>query len=335
MRQLELGHRRHRDSGKGLVDFPEVDIADIPAIPGQQLGNRAGWRGGKPFGCLRMHCMAMDARHRLQTELGGPAFEHQQHRGSAIGDRRGSRCGDRAVLDKGRPQAGDLVELGLERLFVAADDDVAAAAGDRHRGDFPGEAAIFIGAPCPLGRRHGKSILGRTAETVPGHALLGENTHRLAAFIGIFEPVKRHMVKQLRCAVFDAFARMHQMRRIAHALHAAGDHDLGAAGFQGVMREHHGPHTGTAHLRQRHRADRLRQTGFQHRLARRRLTLTRHQAVADQGLIDQVGGNAGALDRGLNRRGTQLPGCQAGEIAEQTTDRRACGRNDDNGIRHD
>ena len=49
---------------------------------------------------------------------------------------------------------------------------------------------------------------------------------------------------------------------------------------------------------------------------------------------DGVAGDAGALDRGLDRDAAELVRGERAEIAEQAADRRARGGNDDDGIGH-
>jgi hypothetical protein len=133
------------------------------------------------------------------------------------------------------------------------------------------------------------------------------------------------VVVELRGAVLDALSREHQVRRVGHAFHAAGDQDLGALGLQHVVREHHRAHP------EPHIFDSVTapvdcgrpapSTG----LARRRLALAGHQAVAHQHLVDRIAGHAGALDRGLDRDGAELVRGERAEVAEQAR-RSGCGR---------
>ena len=63
--------------------------------------------------------------------------------------------------------------------------------------------------------------------------VLGEGAHRAALLIGILEPVEQHMV--VGRVVADARARavlLEQVRRVGHALHAAGDDHVGDAGCE-------------------------------------------------------------------------------------------------------
>ena len=144
-------------------------------------------------------------------------------------------------------------------------------------------------------------------EAVLGDALFGEHAHRLAALVGVFQAVHRHVVEQLRgavaCTPLRANIRCGALvmlsmppATITSALPAAS---MSCANIIARMPE---PHI----LRQRDRAGRLRQAGAERRLARRRLALAGHQAVAHQHFVDGVAGHAGALDRGLDRDGAEL-----------------------------
>jgi hypothetical protein len=77
---------------------------------------------------------------------------------------------------------------------------------------------------------------------------------------------------------------------------------------------------------------RQRQTAFQRRLPRRRLTLTGQQAVSEDNLFDVSCRNAGARDSRLDRYAAQIRGGQRREVAQEPPDRRPCGGNDDNRI---
>jgi hypothetical protein len=184
-------------------------------------------------------------------------------------------------------------------------------AGHHHRRDLPGEAAVGVGLHRALGRGDGELVLRLAREGVLGHALLGEHAHRLAALVGVLQPVERHVVVGGDGAVAVALARIdQQVRGVGHALHSAGDHHVRRTGHQHVVREHHRAHAGAAHLAERHRAGRLRQPGGERGLARRRLALAGHQAAAHQHFVDRVALDPGALDRRLDGDGAELPGLQ-------------------------
>ena len=254
--------------------------------------------------------MAHDAGDGLQAHLQRGAFAHHHQRGGTVADagRRGG--GNRAVLFERRLQSSNLVELGLERLFVELHQRVAVLAGQGDRCHLPIKAAVFIRGLRTQGAGDGKSVLRFTREVVLGHALLGKQAHALAAFVGVFQPVQRHVVVDRAGAVLDALARKHQVRCIGHAFHATGHHHAGAARGQHVMAEHGRAHAAAAHLAQRHRASAVGQPRLAQRLACGCLALAGHQAVAEQHFIDGVAGHTGALYRRPYRHSTQFPGGQ-------------------------
>jgi hypothetical protein len=137
-----------------------------------------------------------------------------------------------------------------------------------------------------------------------------------------------------RGAVLDALAREHQVRRVGHALHAAGHHHvaLPAASMScaNIIARMPLPHI----LLSVTAPAAVGRPALQHRLARRGLALAGHQAVAHQHLVDRVAGHAGALDRGADGHRAQFPGGQAGKVAQQAADGRAGSGHDDDGVGH-
>jgi hypothetical protein len=174
-----------------------------------------------------------------------------------------------------------------------------------------------------LGRGDGVLVHGLAAEGVLADALFGKHAHGLAALVGVLQPVDGHVVVHGGLAVLHALARKHQVRGVAHALHAAGHHHVGAAGAQHVVREHHGAHARAAHLGEGDGTGRVGQTGLAQCLTRRRLALAGHQAVAHQHLVDGVSGQAGALHGGTDGNGAEFPAGEVGEVTQQAADGRA------------
>jgi hypothetical protein len=141
------------------------------------------------------------------------------------------------------------------------DHGLALAALDRDRRDLVLEPALFDRGERARQRldRVGVHLLARDAALVRG--LLREGAHR-ARGVGVLEPVEEHVVLQLGMTQADALARAEQhVRRVAHALHAAGDHDGVGACLQLVMREHHRLHAGAADLVDRGAARALGKAG--------------------------------------------------------------------------
>ena len=142
------------------------------------------------------------------------------------------------------------------------------------------------------------------AELVLVDALLGEHAHRLAALIGVLEAVDRHVVVELGRAIAHALADEGEVRRVGHALHAAGHDDLGALGLRRVVHEHHRVRIPEPHIFESVTAPTDSGSPAPSIAWRaQHLALAGHQAVAHQHLADGVAGDAGALDRGLDGDG--------------------------------
>ena len=79
-------------------------------------------------------------------------------------------------------------------------------------------------------------------------------------------------------------------------------------------------------------APRFGQPTLESRLARGRLALARHQAVAEQHFGHQIGRDARAFDGRLDGRATQVVCSQRGKVALKTAHGGASGGNDDDGV---
>src|SRR5690606_18502899 len=128
--------------GERLVDLEQVHVTDRPAYLVQQVGDRAHRGGGEPLRLVREGGVADDLRQRLDPAAGGFLGRQQHGGGGAVGDRRGAGRGDRAVLPERRTQGRDLGHVGLARLLVGGDLDLALAGGDLDRDDLALERTI-------------------------------------------------------------------------------------------------------------------------------------------------------------------------------------------------
>ena len=120
-----------------------------------------------------------------------------------------------------------------------------------------------------------------------------------------------------------------QVRRVGHRLHAAGDDDVGRAGLDQIVREHHGLHARAAHLvdgRGAGGGGDLRADGG---LARGRLAEAGGQHAAHDHVVDLVGRDARMVERARDRGGAEGRGGNAGELAQQGADGGALGTDDD------
>jgi hypothetical protein len=188
-------------------------------------------------------------------------------------------------------------------------------------------------------RGDGELVLRLAGEVVAAGAVLGEGAHQAALVllgVAVFQAVEEHVVHHLAVAEAVAAARLgQQVGRVGHRLHAAGDHDLVAAGKQQVVRQHGRLHAGAAHLVDRGAAGRQRQAGAERGLAGRRLALAGGQHAAHDHFLHLLGREAGALDRRLDRDAAELRRGEAGQVALESAQRGASDGNDDDGIGHE
>jgi hypothetical protein len=333
VRHIELFHQGHGHHGKGFVDFPQVHIGHRPTGFGQGFLGSTHGRSGKPFWLLRVGGVADDARQRCATEFFGGALAHQDHGGCAIVDGRAAGGGDGSVFFEGGFERGNFVELDFAGAFVNGHHGFARTGFDGDGGDFGGECAALGGGFGALHAGGGKGVLFGAAEVVFGSAVFAKGAHAAAWLVGVFQAVEHHVVKNFVVAEsVTATAFEHQVGRVGHALHAAGHQHVVRAGHQHVVRKHGGSHARATHFGQRHRACAFGQTAFETRLARRRLALASHQAVAKQDFGYPLGADACALHGSANGGSAQIVRGQAGKVALKTAHGRACGADDDDGV---
>ena len=264
--------------------------------------------------------MGHDAGQWLAAELYGRAGAHHHQGGRAVVDTGAAGGGDGAVFLEGRLERRDFVELDAARALVGGYQHLAAATFDRHRGDLGGKCATLDRRLGPLHAGSGKGVLLGAGEAVLGGAVLAKGAHGATALVGVFQAVEHQVVKNAVVPDAVAPARLgQQVGRVGHALHAAGHQHVGAAGQQHVMRQHGCAHPRAAHLAQRDGAGTVGQASFESGLARRRLTLACHQAVAHQHLVHLPRRHAGALHRSGNGRAAQVVCRQRRKIALKTT----------------
>ena len=109
----------------------------------------------------------------------------------------------------------------------------------------------------------GKLILVMPADATLRGDVIGLGPHR-HILEGAPQPVVDHGIDRLLIAVLPARAYTEeQVGRPAHALHAAGQDQVGVAGADGLGRQHDRLEAGAAHLVHRHRRDGVGQPRLQ------------------------------------------------------------------------
>ena len=139
----------------------------------------------------------------------------------------------------------------------------------------------------------------------------------------------------VRVADAVAAARLRdQVRRVGHALHAAGDDDVGAAGQQHVVREASSPACRAAHLRQRDGAGRQRQAGLERAWRAGAWPWPAIRQLPNSTSFDRVAGRRRRARPRPDRDRAEVAGRQRGKIALEAAHRRAGGADDNDWIVH-
>ena len=202
-----------------------------------------------------------------------------------------------------------------------------------HWRDLAGKTAIRYGFLRARQRGQRVIILRLARELKSLGAIFGECSHQTALVIGVFEAVEEHVIDHLAMAEAIAGARpVEQIGRVGHALHAAGDDDIGAAGEDQVMGEHGRLHARAAHFVDRRRARRSGQPGAEPRLPGGRLSLPGGQHAAKHHFVDLIRRQSGPAQRRLDGGGAELGGCGVLEIALKAAHGGAGGTDDDDRV---
>ena len=206
----------------------------------------------------------------------------------------GSALGDRLQL-------GQRLERRLgARALVALDGAVALLGGHRHGGDLLREPAL-------VGGLHGE-LMAAQREAIQigaGHLeLLGDlrrlRGHHLARE-GVREAVVGHRVNRVDVAHAEAEARLgQQIGRPRHRLHATRDGELEVACAHSLVDHADGPQARGTDLVDRLGGDLLGNPRLDLGLPGGDLALTRLQHLAHHHVLDLVGLDLGALERGLD-----------------------------------
>ena len=145
------------------------------------------------------------------------------------------------------------------------------------------------------------------------------------------QAVINHGIDQSGIAHAESVARIRQyMCRRAHILLSTGDDDVRITASDGLRREHHGFQPRAAHFIDGHGRNGVRQTGFNHGLARRVLPSTGGQNLPQNHFVYRLRRHARLRHQRLNHRCAQFRRRDFGQRATKFTDGRAFGRDNDN-----
>ena len=223
-------------------------------------------------------------------------------------------------------QPGDFGGIDLERMLVIGDDPGPGFFRQRDRRNLGLERAAFDRLARAGQRLHGVGVLVLPGKLIGFRGSLAEIAHRAAGLVGVLQPVHHHVIDNAVMAGAVAGAGLgQQIGRIAHALHAAGQHDRGRACIDDVMGQHGRLHAGATDLVDGGGAGGVGQFGAAGGLASRCLTLSGRQYVAHENLIDPLGCNLGPLQRRADHVGAELVCAERRQFAHETAQRRAGG----------
>ena len=235
--------------GEGFVELEQIDVGGLPAGALQRLArgrHRAHAHGGRVQAAGGERG---DASQRLQAQRGGLLRRHHHHGGGAVVDARGVARRHRAGLVKRRAQAGQRFGIGLpvDELVGVEDASDRPSSAECETGTISSlnlPASCAAAAFCWLASASA-SCMSRLMPCCLGH-VLGRDAH-VVLVVDVPQAVDDHGVDHLPVAHALAVARARQhVRRGAHVLLAAGDHDLAVAPGDRLRRQHHGLQAGAA-----------------------------------------------------------------------------------------
>ena len=300
----------------------------------------ADGRGGKKRGRIGVGGVGGDRGERLEAKTVGFRAAHEDEGGGAVGDGAGVCRGDCAAFAKRGLEMRDFVGSGFERELVVGDDVLGLggpgclAGGDGEWNNFRGKAAVSGGFFRAGERCEREFVLLVTGKSVALGAVFSVGTHETAFVVGVLESVEKHVIEDAAMAhAITGAGTVEEIRSVAHALHAAGDDDLGAAGKEQVVREHDGLHAGAAHLVDGDCAGGGGQSCAEGGLASGSLAEAGGEHTAEENFVDGFRRNATPLESGADGGGAELGSAQVFEIALKCANGRARGADNHDGIR--
>ncbi len=275
--------------------------------------------------------MRADLGEPGQPELDRLVLAHHDDGRGTVGDLRGRPRRDRAVGGERRTEPAERLGggVGADALVGGEHDRVALALRDLYRGDLLVEDPVLRRLRGELVGAGGECVLLLASQAQCGVVPLRGLAHRhVVECVG--QAVVRHRVEHLDRAVLVALARIgEQVRRVRHRFHAAGDDDLELAGTDELVGERDRVEAGEADLVDRDRRRAHADAGFDRGLPGGDLPGAGLQDLAHDHVLDLLGRDAGALERGLDGEAAEVDGAEVLERTEQATHRRASARDDD------
>jgi hypothetical protein len=337
----ELARAGERLRGECLVDLDEVDVVD------RQVGarERPPARLDRPDAHDRRvdadDAVRHDPRQRIDPErLNGRLRADDDARGPVVDPRRVAGR-DGAALAKGGAQRGEPLDRGVgTRALVLGDDHrLGAAPRDLERDDLALEHAGLARGDRALvgGERELVLVMARDAEALGD--VLGGLAHALGR-IALGQPRVDEAPADRRVDQLDRAARKRALgfqrdqRRARHRLDSAGEDQIGVAAADRAAGLVYRLEPGGAQAVDGHARGGLGQAGDQRRHPRDvAVLLTGAVRVAEDDVVDRVGVELVAVDRGAHHVRGEVVRAHGRERAGVAADRGAQGV-DDEGFGH-
>src|SRR5439155_19966919 len=318
------------DATERLVHLEEIDIADRPARFFEAARDRATRRGEEQFGLVRVLALRDDARHRLRAQLTRAIRGRDDDRGPAVVELRGVAGGDRAALFERRLQLREALEGRLARRLVLVDHgDRALAPGHLDADELGVERAVLLRGECLLVRRCREAVLILAREPALLRDELAAKTHVPVA-ICVHQAVGEIRVLEVVFTEREAGAEAaHEVRRVRHALHTAGDDDARFARFDLRRREHYRLESRAANLVHGRARHAVRDPCADRGLTRGGLADACLDDVAHEDLVDLIDLDPGTLERAPDRDRSELGRAERREHTEERADPRPPAADDD------
>jgi len=246
-------HVGQSNNTEGFVDLERVNGRQLDLGVLESLGHGERRRGGEFGWVLLSIAPAQDLANGLQVVLLDGGFGGEDKGGSAIGERRGVRSGDRAIfLERGSEGAClGLIELVIlvnnhaknEQngthvlgLVILVDDNcgLTAALSNLNRRDLRGKPASLRGSNRLLVRADAVFVLVLAVEAMVVCTLLALKTHVLLLVrVGqtvLEDTVDKRLVTELGASPHDREV----VRSVGHALRSSSDDNVRIAGYDGL-----------------------------------------------------------------------------------------------------
>ena len=320
--QAQLADHVEGLGGEGLIELNHVDVVERDPRLGEHLARRRD-RSRAHDGRIDARDAARDPPQSRRYALSrGALGGHHDHRRGRVVDARGvARRHGAPVLEGGR-ELGERFEARVgARVLVLRDLDRGAAPLRDGDGDDLGfEAAGGLRGDGAAVALDGQLVLRHAADLEALGDVLGRHAH-VVVVDGAAQPHLEAVGEGHVAHARAVEAVPHeQVRRLAHALEPACDHDLGLAGRDRLDGQVDRLQAGGAGAVDRHRRDRVRQACRERRAAGGVARLGRLEHVAHDDLVDVLGRDAGALHGGADGDGAEVGAAHVLERAAQAAD---------------